>query len=239
MAIQDVAARSWPGPVTFMGEDEGTSEWSQKLGARHIRSVACNEWGTPLVSDVFRAIREDGAPDDVCCYINADIVLDGEAFEQTVETCAQTIAADGQRCWLLVGKRTDLDSVTIGCVQDILNAASVRGVDHGWDGIDYFVFPRATFPFVYPFALGKFVWDQWLVGNAHRRGLVTVDCSRAVLAVHLNCPWYIDGGVTSDHAAVYDSVEGARNRSFDYYQKNILTGTEWTFDFEGGLRRRD
>lgn len=70
------------------------------------------------------------------------------------------------------------------------------------------------------------------MGNAFRRGIWTVDCSKTLLAIHLNSPWYKDGKPTEDRQAIYDSEEGTRNRSFDYYQKTILSGTEYATYFE-------
>lgn len=237
VSIQHAAVTSWlaiGAQVTLLGTDEGTAEWAAKLGARYIPDIERNEWGTPLVSSIFNIIRGDGADKDVCCYINADIVL-GDDFRVAVEVVAARAAELKEDEWLMVGNRTDLQladrfrptQYSVAVIQDL---ARQQGRDHGPSGIDYFVFPRSTFSFVYAFALGKFVWDQWLVGNAFRRGLFTVDCSKAVLAVHLNCPWFFRGGATTDRQVIHDSEEGTRNRSFDYYQKTIASGTMWLYD---------
>jgi hypothetical protein len=54
-----------------------------------------------------------------------------------------------------------------------------------------------------------------------------VDCSETIQAIHLNAPWYqrSTGGLQNDRQAIYDSEEGTHNRSFDYYQRDILHGT--------------
>jgi hypothetical protein len=117
--------------------------------------------------------------------------------------------------WLLIGQRTDVPDI---------NDMSVRKL-HGIDGIDYFVFPRNTFRFVYQFALGKFSWDQWLVGNAFRRGLLCIDATATVLALHLNAKWYFQGKPNGDWNAIFHSEEALINRDFDYYQRNIANGT--------------
>jgi hypothetical protein len=234
-SIQRSAIESWlqlkPTSITLLGNDQGTAEAAKHYGLRHLGDVQCNEWGTPLVSSIFERIRGVTQPDDIVCYINADIILD-ETFPLTVNALKEQ--AVGKKEWLAVGKRTDVDLAidddgypTHITVADAQQLADERGSDHGWSGIDYFIFPSRTFMFVYPFALGKFVWDQWLVGNAFRRGLWTVDCSKTLLAIHLNCPWYRDGQPTEDRQAIHDSEEGTKNRSFDYYQKTILSGTKF------------
>jgi hypothetical protein len=224
-AIQSAAINSWklltPKPrIVLLGNDEGTMENARLLEVEHIPDITCNEWGTPLVSSIFSAIRQQTHASDVVCYINADIVL-YQDFPNSIAVVNKT------RDWLMVGKRTDLDLVNpmMYTVDQIRQLAASNGKDHGWSGIDYFVFPSRLFSFVYPFALGKFVWDQWLVGNAFRRGVDCIDASGTVLAVHLNCDWFFQGKSTSNRDEIEKSEEGTRNRSFDYYQKTILTGT--------------
>jgi hypothetical protein len=234
--IQRSAVKSWkslsPTSITLLGTDQGTAEAAKDLDVSHIPNVKQNEWGTPLVSSIFDIIRQTTNGHSIVCYINTDIILD-QSFLKTVQALYnQSVGTQ----WLGVGKRTDIDlSATI---TDIVKLAKQHGRDHGWAGIDYFIFPPNTFQFVYPFALGKFVWDQWLVGNAFRRGLWTVDCSDTLLAIHQNCPWYQNGKSTHDRKSIQDSKEGVRNRSFDYYQKTILSGTthKTQIDDNGDIR---
>ena len=237
-SIQRSAIKSWlclsPQSITFLGSDHGTAEAATEFDVKHIPDVKLNEWGTPLVSSIFERIRAATKPDDIVCYINADILLD-ETFPKTLEALLkESLTSASAEGWLAVGKRTDVDLAINEdhqpepiTVEDAQQLAAERGVDHGWAGIDYFIFPSQTYKFVYPFALGKFVWDQWLVGNAYRRGLWTVDCSETLLVIHLNSPWYLNGKPTRDRRAIHDSTEGIRNRGFDYYQKTILSGTHY------------
>lgn len=239
-SIQEAAVTSWKAlnrysnawsvRVILIGSDEGTHHAASELVVQHDPDVECNQWGTPLLSSIFSLIRKHCAKeDDIACYVNADIVL-GVDFIETLDAVVESATQSQSKEWLMVGKRTDLSATPdeiAGGVNTIRSAAMERGVDHGWHGIDYFVFPAQTFQFVYPFALGKFVYDQWLVGNAFRRGLMTVDCSPSVLAVHLNCPWYANGTPSQDREGIYQSEEATINRGFDYYQKTILSGTAY------------
>jgi hypothetical protein len=227
LGIQHTCIKSWkqlePTPrIILLGNDEGTEENAKNLNVDHIPDITCNEWGTPLISSIFATIRKHTRPEDIVCYINADIVLTND-FTKTIAVVTNTRKSE----WLMVGKRRDLDLPDPNkmTVKQIREECERRGKDHGWAGIDYFVFPQHVFPFVYPFALGKFVWDQWLLGNAFRRGVFTVDASKTVLAVHLNCDWFFRGKLTSNRMEIESSEEGKRNRSFDFYQKTILTGT--------------
>lgn len=227
--IQKVAITSWiksfPCIITLLGDEPGTMEAAKELNVNYDLCPGKNEWNTPLVSSIFETIARLTPPDGIACYVNSDIVL-GPDFAATIESVSQKTI---DPLWLLVGKRRDLDLANPEkyTVDEIRNISMDKGVDHGWAGIDYFVFLPTTFQFVYPFALGKFVWDQWLVGNAFRRGIFTVDGSETILAVHLNCDWYFQGSTTNNRALIYNSDEGMRNRSFDYYQKTIISGTNY------------
>ncbi len=230
-SIQKAAIQSWKealpdAVIVLLGNEYGTASASEFF---NICFDPCcgnkgkNEWDTPLVSAIFDTINRITPLNSTVCYINADIVI-GPEFRETIQTIVQSV---NEKEWLLVGKRTDIDLQNVKDLStlQIRENATTKGKDHGWSGIDYFVFPSGTFKFVYPFALGKFVWDQWLVGNAFRRGILTVDGSLTIFAVHLNCDWYFRGTTTNNRQSIYDSEESIRNRSFDYYQKTILSGT--------------
>ena len=77
--IQKNAIRSWArlGPeceIILFGKDEGTAEMSREVGVKHIPDVECNEYGTPLLSSVFRT-ADKVAVNDLLCFINTDIIL--------------------------------------------------------------------------------------------------------------------------------------------------------------------
>jgi len=56
--IQTNAITSWlrlspPCEVVLFGDDEGVADAAQRTGARHVPQVARNQYGTPILSDVF------------------------------------------------------------------------------------------------------------------------------------------------------------------------------------------
>jgi hypothetical protein len=221
--IQACAITSWKTlladptcQIVLLGDDQGTAQAAKELGVVHRGSVERNEWGTPIVSSIMDIIRVE-CPTELSCFINTDIVLPND-FMDTVNATHQEslkLPSDG---WLMIGQRTDVETSGGGTTQRMIGL-------HGVDGIDYFVFPRNTFQFVYPFALGKFTWDQWLVGNVYRRGLMCVDATKTVLALHLNAKWFFQGQPNGDWKTIFNSQEARINRDFDYYQRNIANGT--------------
>jgi hypothetical protein len=150
-------------------------------GVRHVPAVACNERGTPLVSDLFAQARRL-ATHPVLIYANADIILTGDLPRAVARV------ADRER-FLLCGRRWDL-SVTAPLDfsagwEDRLRARVARDGELAIPGaIDYFAFPRSLFDAIPLFAVGRVEWDQWLLFHARARGAALIDATACVLAVH-------------------------------------------------------
>ena len=64
--------------------------------------------------------------------------------------------------------------------------AEEHGEVHRVTGTDYFVFSRGLWQGVPPFALGRTVWDNWLIYRARSLGAPVVDATSCIMAVHQN-----------------------------------------------------
>ncbi len=196
--IQRNAIQSWlqlrPAcEIILMGDDEGTAEIAQEFGIKHIPQVTCNEYGTPLVNDLFDKIKQV-ASHNLLCYINTDIMLMSD-FRQAIEQMAHY-----KQPFLLAGQRYNVD------IQRVLNfeqnwekkfRAEIfnKGEWHPPWGIDYFVFPRNFWDKILPFAIGRFYWDNWLLYQARVQNATLIDATPAIMAVHQNHNYaHIKGG---------------------------------------------
>jgi hypothetical protein len=169
--------------VVLFGDEAGIADAARQHGARHVPEVARNEWGTPLVSDVFaQAMQLASRP--ILVYANADMILTGDLPRALARV----------RHWprfLLCGRRWNLDVVEplrfdIGW-EDRLRAAVAQRGDLAIPGaIDYFAFPRTLYGALPPFAVGRVEWDQWLLFQARAAGAPLIDATDCVLAVHQN-----------------------------------------------------
>ena len=187
--IQRNAITSWtriqPKPeVILFGTEPGTAELASELSLRHVSAVKCNEWGTPLVSDLFAQAEQFGSG-TVVCYVNADIIL----FDDFAEAISR-VSLWSER-FLMVGRRTDLgvrEAIDFGSgwADQIANRARREGKLQIARSIDYFAFSRSLYPSMPPLAIGRFWWDNWLLWKARSLGANVVDASKAVLAVHQN-----------------------------------------------------
>jgi len=187
--IQRNAVASWtrmsPRPeVILFGTEPGTAEAAGEFGLRHIPGVKCNEWGTPLVSDLFAHAEQVGAGATLC-YVNADIIL----FDDFAEAVSRV--AQWSDRFLMVGRRTDLefkDAIVFSddWAKNVASRARRDGKLQIARSIDYFAFSRGLFPDMPPLAIGRFWWDNWLLWKARSLEAKVVDASKAVLAVHQN-----------------------------------------------------
>lgn len=188
--IQRNAITSWtrlsPRPeIILFGNEDGTAAIARELGLRHVPDVRCNEYGTPLLNDLFEK-AQDLATHGTLCYVNADILLLSD-FMKAVE---QVALWRGR--FLLAGRRTNLDvdqllySDSPQCETRLRRWALEKGIlsESGW--IDYFVFSRGLYVGLPPFALGRGYWDLWLLWKARASLVSVVDASRVVLAIHQN-----------------------------------------------------
>ena len=188
--IQRNAILSWtrltPRPEIFLfGNEEGTAEIARELGLGHFPDVARNEYGTPLLDDLFRK-AEQHASTPLLGYVNSDIIL-------TNDFCAalERVRAKHET-FMMVGRRWDLDwdqpldvSQT-GWAESIRARALAANAQRPGNYIDYFVYSRGLCDGLLPLAIGRFSWDNYLLWRARSRGAELVDVSPAVVAIHQN-----------------------------------------------------
>src|SRR5437660_3597529 len=187
--IQRNAIQSWarmrPRPdIILFGHEPGSAEIADEFGFRHIANVKCNQWGTPLISDLVGQDEKLGQG-QVLSYVNSDIILLND-FAQ-----ALTRVAERSNHFLMVGRRTDLDiKDTIDFESDWVTAVRSRARREGKlqiaRSIDYFAFSRGLYPSIPALAIGRFWWDNWLLWKARSLHAQVVDATRAVLVIHQN-----------------------------------------------------
>jgi hypothetical protein len=171
--IQQNAIRSWAAlrpacEILLVGHDEGTREMAKEVGALHIPAVECNEVGTPLLNSIFLQAERHSSSTHLC-YLNADIVLLSDFLPAVKEIFAWNAGS------LIVGRRRDLDLEEplafgeAGWEQHFLGRINREARLHEITGLDYFVFPRSFWGELPPFAIGRGLWDEWLLYRARTR----------------------------------------------------------------------
>lgn len=212
--IQKNAIRSWtrlrPAPeIVLIGDEAGTREMAEEVGARHIPDIRRNEFGTPLVDSIFQT-AQDHASHAIMAYVNADMIL-----FQDFALGVQKVQADLSK-FLLIGRRWDLPIVgEIAFDQPQWQRSLRRQVEehamlHGECGLDYFVFPKGLYGEIPPFAIGRTVWDNWLVMTPHKLGVPVVDGTEFITAVHQDHDY---GHAVGGRDGAWTGAEARRNRA--------------------------
>ncbi|NLS98007.1 MAG: hypothetical protein GXX96_38215 [Planctomycetaceae bacterium] len=189
--IQRNAIESWtrlqPRPqVLLFGDDDGVAETAGELGLQHTAAVGRNEYGTPLMDDMFR-IAHQLATSRTLVYINSDIIL-LEDFSQAIARLDAAIPGP----FLLIGRRTDvdvfdpLDFCCFDWPQRLSATVSRIGTLAPRVCKDYFVFRKPLFAEIPPFAIGRAAFDNWLVFHARQQGIPVIDGTRVIRAIHQN-----------------------------------------------------
>lgn len=187
--IQENAIRSWTllrpaGEIILFGNEAGATEAAAELGIRHISDVTCNEYGTPLLNHLFEQ-AEHLAAHDVLCYINADIILMND-FREAVEKIAGHC-----RRFLMIGQRWNVDineslDFGPGWESSLRAQVSQTGELFTYKAMDYFVFRRGLWGQIHPMAIGRTVWDNWLIYQARAQRAAVIDVTPQVMAIHQN-----------------------------------------------------
>lgn len=200
--IQRNAIRSWSRlrpacEIVLFGDDEGTAEIAQEVGAKHLPKVGKNEYGTPLINDFFRQAQEVGRFERLC-YVNADIILTNDLMRALERLSKLT------KRFVAVGHRWDYDLTAeldfTGDWDEKLRASALEiGTKQRDWLIDYFCFPRGMYSEIPPFAIGRATWDNWLLYYSRHQKALLVDLSPCVVAIHQN----------HDYAHVKNGMQGA------------------------------
>lgn len=196
--IQRNAIHSWtlltPKPeIILFGDEAGTREICQEFDLIHIVKINRNEYGTPLLDDIFATVHSQ-ANTDIIVYINADIILTND-FSQGIQSVSENLDD-----YLLVGRRWDVDihqelEFNSNWKADLDKLIHKKGYLGDYDCKDYFVFPKHLFVNIPRFAVGRGYWDTWIVTNALAHGYPVVDGSLVITAIHQNHPYtHIRGG---------------------------------------------
>jgi hypothetical protein len=184
--IQRNAIKSWtllkPKPeIILLGNDEGVSEICREFNLIHIPEIERNEYGTPLLNSIFSE-AEKAASHQLMCYINADIILMSD-FMKAIEVVINQMKPP----FLLIGRRWDLEITELLSFEsedDLRCLLREKGKLYLPTGLDYFVFTKGLFGEIPPFAIGRLVFDNWLIWRAKSKGVPVVDLTPQNPVIH-------------------------------------------------------
>jgi hypothetical protein len=170
--------------VLIIGDEPGAAEFCAEAGVSHFPAVPRNPLGTPLVDSVFGIARlMSSSP--LLAYVNADIMLTPQFLEtaRQVYSQASNFLIAGQRHDLMLRHAVDFSA---GWDLFLLSDVQVHGHLHPAGGSDYFIFPRPCFTNLPKFTIGRGGWDQWMIYHARAHGILVIDATPSIIAIHQN-----------------------------------------------------
>ena len=202
--------------VLLLGSDPGVAEAAHEFDAEHVPDIALNEFGTPLLSDAFR-IAQERARWPLLAYVNSDIVLleDFAAAGRTLAALEQPFLMVGE-CWDAPLGPLDF----AGNWRADAAAAAAGGRKRGAAALDYFLFTDGLYRDVPPFAVGRLVFDTWLVWKGREQRALVVDASRCVRPVHQRHGY---GHIGGSYSALWASPEAAANWALAGSKSRVYT----------------
>lgn len=190
--IQRNAIKSWLAlrpqcEVILFNDEEGTAvKVAKEFGVKCVTDVATNEFGTQLLSDVFRQARTL-AQNEIVAQVNSDIILMND-FSEAIERIKAWL---GKRPFFMVGRRFNInikESLEFGrgWEKTFRERLKKEGQRHGMAGVDYWVFPRDFNFNPPPFNIGRVGMDSWLIYKARSSKIPVIDATEAVTIAHQN-----------------------------------------------------
>jgi len=203
--IQTNALRSWayvdppPSRVLVFAdrkyEGDAAVDCVENIGYEVCPILLRTPRGVPLLSDLFPragAVAEGG----IACYVNADIILESDLVP-ALERCAALVeeaydtpefrrSKDGI---LMVARRWNtqvLDYMDFepGWESDLKQKVDDQGSLMVECAIDLFAWKGEVWSNVKPYAIGRYRWDNWLIGNALVRNNPVIDVSSQIRITH-------------------------------------------------------
>ena len=186
--IQRNAIQSWlklqpKCDIILFGDEEGIAETAAEFGVSHIPAIQKNEYGTPLLDDVFNHAQQL-ANHDFVCYVNADIILLREFISAIAQIHFKKFLMVGQRWDLNIEKSLDFEKDN--WEESLYDDIHKNGNLHPPWGSDYFVFPKGILGQIPQFAVGRPGWDNWMIYHARKLGIPVIDCTPKIKAIHQN-----------------------------------------------------
>jgi hypothetical protein len=186
--IQTNAIASWRAlgadvEIILFGNDEGTDAAASAFQCVHVPSIDVSGYGTPLLSSAFsQAQAMSNWP--ILVYVNADIIFTSDLVSslRILERLPAFLAC-GQRLDVWVEERVEFGKGV--SVQSWFETIRGRGQPHTPSGSDYFVFRKGSIS-VPPFSVGRPGWDNWLIFAAKHSGMMVIDATGAITAIHQN-----------------------------------------------------
>jgi hypothetical protein len=168
--------------IILFGDEDGVAETADLFNLKHVSEIVRNEYGTPLLHNVFNGAQEV-AKYDTLMFCNADMIFTDDLIGAINNLPKTEFLACGRRWDANITEEIDYSDAH--WMDKILKLKKSSGILHGFAGLDYFIFKKKTID-MRPFAIGRPGWDNWLIYDVRSRGIPVIDTTAVITAIHQN-----------------------------------------------------
>ncbi|MDL1971357.1 MAG: hypothetical protein LWW94_10435 [Candidatus Desulfofervidaceae bacterium] len=212
----------WPQcEIILFGQEEGTAEICRALNLIHVPKVKTNEYGTPLLNDMFEQAQRM-ASNYLMCYVNADIIL--------LSNFVRAILAINKRRFLAIGQRLnvdidwEIDFSKANWDEELLQYALKNGRWLQPTGMDFFVFNKGLYQKLPGLAIGRTWWDPFLVYQAKIQCVPIVDITQESPVIHCNHDY---SHHPQGYKGIWEGPESEHNRCLCMGKCLNITNADW------------
>ena len=211
--IQENAIKSWisvikPRPqIILLGNEKGAKDVCIKYNLIHISHIEKNNFGTPLLNDIFNK-AQDRASNNIMLYINSDIILTDDLDKIASKLVQKTQRISCIRKETRIANK-QINKFQIGLAKTLFKRCNENNLKNSaW--LDYFIFTKGIFGDIPPFALGRTFWDKWLMWQAANQGYPVIDITENIYAIHQSHGYSYRGKSTQSIWEGKEAVENIR-----------------------------
>lgn len=190
--IQLNAIRCWlnapvPVEVIIFGRSKGHEELGSHSNLVFVDEVKTSNTGAPYADEMFYVVNQI-AKYDLCCFVNADILLPKSFFTDLIY-----IHRVVRKNYLIVGERFDVDvdellAYTSDWERKFNDKYKNSFIVHHPYGSDYFAFPKGQYyrGSMVELIVGRGGWDNWMIYNGRKQKYKVIDLYKSTRVIHQN-----------------------------------------------------
>lgn len=193
------ALRSWKKlrchpKIIIIGDDYGVKEVCKNEDVIYHPTVAKNKYGTPLVNDIFEQGWKYATNEDICIFVNGDIILT-DSLCDGIDRFVKEFPNYNKQKYLITALRWDwynfkqIDFSDKNWEEEQIKK-EMQGKYANPDSIDIFIHKKNTIKNFPPSGIAKFSYDNWIVGYANKQFSITIDATKIIKIYHQFGKWY-------------------------------------------------
>jgi hypothetical protein len=230
---QTNAIRSWKKlrcnpKIVIIGDDQGVEEICKKENIINHPLVKKDNNGTPLVADIFEKGWKYATEDDICIFVNGDIILT-DSLCDTLDRFVNEYSNYKDIKYMITAIRFDwinyreIDFENTQWENDINK--DIIGQYAPPTAGDIFIHKKNTFTVPHS-GIAKMCYDSWIMGYANKYFDITINATSSLKIYHQLGKWYQNNKVCERR--VTKEMTNNYHRFAKIFKEDSITRTKVT-----------